>query len=58
LTGSSKAGLLMLAAVLLITAAATFLYGRKIDGGKVPPLTDDEPLAQEAGTATPREATP
>ena len=38
LTGNSKSGLLMLAAVLLITATATFLYGRKIDGGKVHPL--------------------
>jgi MFS transporter, ACS family, tartrate transporter len=47
LTGSSKAGLLMLAAVLLITAAATFLYGRKIDGGKVPPLTEEELRAKE-----------
>jgi hypothetical protein len=29
--------LLMLAAVLFITATATFLYGRKIHAGKVPP---------------------
>ena len=32
--------------------------GRKIDGGKVPPLTDDELLAQDAGAVTPRETTP
>ena len=37
-TGDSKYGLLMLSAVLLITATATFLYGRKIHAGKVPPL--------------------
>ena len=47
LTGNSKSGLLMLAAVLLITAAATFLYGRKIDGGKVPPLTDERTARAE-----------
>ena len=35
-TGDSKYGLLMLAAVLFITATATFLYGRKIHAGKVP----------------------
>ena len=58
LTGNSKSGLLMLAAVLLITATATFLYGRKIDGGKVPPLTDDELLEQKAAAVPPRETTP
>lgn len=46
-TGNSKSGLLMLAAVLLVTAIATFLYGRKIDAGKVPPLSDEDRLAKE-----------
>jgi MFS transporter, ACS family, tartrate transporter len=46
-TGDSKYGLLMLAAVLLITAIATFLYGRKIHAGQVPPLSDEDPLANE-----------
>jgi ACS family tartrate transporter-like MFS transporter len=55
-TGDSKYGLLMLAAVLLITAIATFLYGRKIQAGKVPPRSDEELLAEKA-TVTPRETT-
>ena len=46
-TGDSKYGLLMLAAVLLITAIATFLYGRKIHAGQVPPLSDEDLLANE-----------
>jgi len=47
-TGDSKYGLLMLAAVLFITATATFLYGRKIHAGKVPPLSHEDLLAKEA----------
>ena len=47
MTGDSKYGLLMLAAVLLITAVATFLYGRKIDGGQVPTAPHDDVLAKE-----------
>jgi ACS family tartrate transporter-like MFS transporter len=47
-TGDSKYGLLMLAAVLFITAIATFLYGRKIHAGKVPPLSHEDLLAREA----------
>jgi ACS family tartrate transporter-like MFS transporter len=46
-TGDSKSGLLMLSAVLLITATATFLYGRKIDAGTVPSLSDEELRAEE-----------
>ena len=46
-TGDSKYGLLMLAAVLFITAVATFLYGRKIHAGTVPPLSDEELRALE-----------
>src|SRR6478752_2332686 len=46
-TGDSKYGLLMLAAVLFITAIATFLYGRKIHAGKVPPLSHEDLLAKE-----------
>jgi ACS family tartrate transporter-like MFS transporter len=46
-TGDSKYGLLMLAAVLFITATATFLYGRKIHAGTVPPLSDAELRAKE-----------
>jgi ACS family tartrate transporter-like MFS transporter len=57
-TGDSKYGLLMLAAVLLITAIATFLYGRKIHAGKVPPLSEEELLAEKASAVTPRETRP
>src|SRR6478736_7436707 len=46
-TGDSKYGLLLLAAVLFITAIATFLYGRKIHAGTVPPLSDEELRAEE-----------
>jgi ACS family tartrate transporter-like MFS transporter len=56
-TGDSKYGLLMLAAVLFITATATFLYGRKIHAGTVPPLSDEELRAQEAAAVTPRKET-
>jgi len=55
-TGDSKYGLLMLAAVLLITAIATFLYGRTIHAGTVPPLTDEELRAKElAASGAPAE---
>ena len=50
--------MLMLAAVLLITAIATFLYGRKIHAGKVPPLSEEELLAEKAAAVTPRETRP
>ena len=58
LTGNSKYGLLMLAAVLLITATATFLYGRKIDAGKVPPLAEEELRANEINAPSGSSATP
>ena len=45
-TGDSTSWSPTLAAVLLITAVATFLYGRKIDAGRVPPLSDEELRAQ------------
>jgi ACS family tartrate transporter-like MFS transporter len=48
-TGDSKYGLLMLAVVLFITAAATYLYGRKIHAGNVPTGSHDDLLAKEAG---------
>jgi ACS family tartrate transporter-like MFS transporter len=47
LTGDSKYGLLLLAGVLLITAVATFLYGRTIDAGKVPTGSDEDARAKE-----------
>jgi MFS transporter, ACS family, tartrate transporter len=47
LTGDSKYGLLMLAAVLFITATATFLYGRTIHAGKVPTGSHEDLLAKE-----------
>jgi hypothetical protein len=34
----------------------TFLYGRRIDAGKVPPLTDAEPAAEESARRQPSEA--
>ncbi len=37
----------MLAAVLFITATATFLYGRKIDAGQVPTGSHEDLLAKE-----------
>jgi ACS family tartrate transporter-like MFS transporter len=46
-TGDSKSGLLMLAAVLFITATATFLYGRKIHAGQVPTGSHEDLLAKE-----------
>ena len=46
----------MLAAVLLVTATATFLYGRKIHAGTVPPLSDEELRAKElAASGAPAE---
>jgi len=48
-TGDSKYGLLLLAAVLFITAAATFLYGRKIKAGNVPTGSHEDLIAKEAG---------
>jgi MFS transporter, ACS family, tartrate transporter len=47
LTGESKSGLLLLAAVLFITAVATFLYGRKVHAGKVPTGSHEDVLAKE-----------
>ena len=49
-TGDSKYGLLLLAAVLFITAAATFLYGRKIHAGNVPTGSHDDLLVKETAT--------
>ena len=46
-TGDSKSGLLMLAAVLFITAVATFLYGRMIHAGTVPTGSHEDLLAKE-----------
>jgi MFS transporter, ACS family, tartrate transporter len=57
-TGDSKYGLLMLAAVLFITAAATFLYGRKIQAGIVPPLTEEELRAKELAADDVRRGNP
>jgi hypothetical protein len=46
----------MLAAVLLITGVATFLYGRKIHAGNVPPGSRKDLLAKEtAGLDIPLE---
>jgi MFS transporter, ACS family, tartrate transporter len=47
LTGDSKSGLLLLAAVLFITAVATFLYARTIHAGKVPTGSHEDVLAKE-----------
>jgi ACS family tartrate transporter-like MFS transporter len=47
-TGDAKYGLLLLSAVLFITAVATFLYGRKIHAGTVPTGTHEDVLAKEA----------
>jgi len=47
-TGDSRAGLLLLAAVLFITAVATFLYGRRTGAGRVPPTAPSHLLAREA----------
>jgi ACS family tartrate transporter-like MFS transporter len=47
MTGESKYGLLLLAAVLFLTAVATFLYGRTIHAGKVPTGSHEDLLAKE-----------
>ena len=46
-TGSAKAGLFLLAGVLLVTAVGTYLYGRRTGAGKVPPTSRDDLLAKE-----------
>jgi ACS family tartrate transporter-like MFS transporter len=46
-TGNATAGLFLLAGVLAITAAATFLYGRRIGAGRVPTATHEDVLATE-----------
>jgi ACS family tartrate transporter-like MFS transporter len=47
-TGDGKYGLLLLAAVLFITAVATFVYGRKVGAGRVPTASRVDVLAKEA----------
>lgn len=47
MTGDSKAGLLMLAVVLFLSATGTFLYGRKIHAGQVPTGSREDLLAKE-----------
>jgi ACS family tartrate transporter-like MFS transporter len=47
-TGDAKYGLLLLAAVLFVTAVATFLYGRATGAGKVPTASHEDVLAKEA----------
>jgi ACS family tartrate transporter-like MFS transporter len=47
-TGDAKAGLFLLAGVLAITAAATFLYGRRTGAGTVPTASHEDVLAKEA----------
>jgi ACS family tartrate transporter-like MFS transporter len=47
-TGDARAGLYLLSAVLLITAIATYLYGRHTGAGKVPAAGPDGTLATEA----------
>ncbi|MFC7755983.1 MFS transporter [Tsukamurella soli] len=41
-TGDSKAGLLLLAALLFLSGVGTFFYGRKIHAGQVPAGTDED----------------
>lgn len=48
MTGSSKAGLLLLATLLFLSAAGTFLYGRKVHAGRVPTGSHADLLAKEA----------
>jgi ACS family tartrate transporter-like MFS transporter len=47
-TGDAKAGLLLLAGVLAVTAVATFLYGRSAHAGRVPTASHEDLLAKEA----------
>jgi ACS family tartrate transporter-like MFS transporter len=47
-TGDAKAGLLLLAGVLAITAVATFFYGRSAHAGRVPTASHEDVLAKEA----------
>jgi MFS transporter, ACS family, tartrate transporter len=47
-TGDTKSGLLLLAAVLAVTAVATFLYGRASGAGRVPVASHEDVLAKEA----------
>jgi ACS family tartrate transporter-like MFS transporter len=47
-TGDAKAGLLLLAGVLAVTAVATFLYGRSTHAGRVPTASHEDVLAKEA----------
>jgi MFS transporter, ACS family, tartrate transporter len=47
-TGDAKAGLFLLAGVLLVTAVATFLYGRRTGAGTVPTASHEDVLAKEA----------
>jgi ACS family tartrate transporter-like MFS transporter len=53
-TGDARAGLYLLSAVLLITAIATYLYGRRTGAGTVPTGDRDAVLATEtAGSDRP-----
>ena len=47
-TGNAVAGLFLLAGVLLVTAIATFLYGRRTGAGTVPTTSHEDLLAKEA----------
>jgi ACS family tartrate transporter-like MFS transporter len=47
-TGDARAGLYLLSAVLLITAIATYLYGRHTGAGKVPATGHEDALADDA----------
>jgi ACS family tartrate transporter-like MFS transporter len=47
-TGDAKAGLFLLSAVLLVTAIATFLYGRRTGAGTVRTASHEDLLAKEA----------
>jgi ACS family tartrate transporter-like MFS transporter len=46
-TGDARAGLFLLAAVLLVTAMATVLYGRRTGAGTVPAASHEDVLAKE-----------
>ena len=46
-TGNAQAGLFLLAGVLLVTAVATFLYGRRTGAGTVPTASHEDVLAKE-----------
>jgi MFS transporter, ACS family, tartrate transporter len=45
-TGNAQAGLFLLAGVLLVTAIATFLYGRRTGAGTIPTASHEDVLAK------------